>query len=331
MAWTSLGYDGSINETGEAIRSPHIGSGTPIVVGSPDFKVALNSAADRTVTVAPGTAWGFGVLAISDAALSVQLPTIATGTRWDAIVLRRDWQNNLNTVVGVTNAVLNSQTLPAALAKTPGVLHDQVLALVQVTAGQTKPTGLLDLRAWAGKVVSASNLLAIPAPVVGMEAVIGNNRYRRTIDTNGNPVWTRPLPTLLSGSAAMSTTTGWTGGSPLVQRCLIDPSGTHIQYDIEACRTGATFRFTADGAIGDIGVCTVNGPKPDRLVVGRAIIVGSLLSTGANPQSYGVDIYLTPSGTIAIYAGPSNIYLRKGLTSSELSFRTSICFQKASA
>lgn len=332
MAWTGLGFDGSISESQEAVRAPHMGVGTPVVVAPGDLKITVKPAFDRTVDVAPGMAWGFGVLAVSDTTISIQLPTLGSGTRWDAIVLRRDWTDNSLNVIAIPNPTLNAKVVPTGqLANNPGVVHDQLLALVQVTAGQTSPTALIDLRCWASKTITTADLLAVPFPFLGMEALVAGKRYYRALDANGNQVWRRPLPIALNGTSAMTTLAGWAINSPLMQRCLIDETGTDIEYVLEIRRTGSALRFLSDGNMIDVNALVGNlkGPLPDRGFTCRGHVQGGSSPTGN--ASYGCDVSVATNGLIAIICGEPNAYIRKSPGSTVFDFRVSIRFRKAVA
>lgn len=145
MAITSIGYEGSVSEVQWASLAPYLGK-DPCVANSTAWAPSLVSGVDRTVRLASGTGYGWGVLDTSSANVDVQLDTVASGTRWDAIVMHRDWQPTpgLSSFVKVNGT--STKAIPAGLAATPGTTADQVVALAQVTAGQQVPTALIDLR-----------------------------------------------------------------------------------------------------------------------------------------------------------------------------------------
>jgi microcystin-dependent protein len=143
MAITNVGYDGTINEPGWAKLQAFLGQ--RYAFGSAaDFAPTTVVGVDRTVQLAAGSAAGHGVLVISDAPISVQSPVLASGTRWDTVVLRRDWQTNTSSVVVITGT--STEQLAAGLNANPGIIDDEPLALVQITSGQQLPTAIRDLR-----------------------------------------------------------------------------------------------------------------------------------------------------------------------------------------
>lgn len=62
MAFTSIGYDGSVNEKQWAELVPSVGSSTYGVKDADDLKVTAVAGQPLTVSVASGSGWGHGVL-----------------------------------------------------------------------------------------------------------------------------------------------------------------------------------------------------------------------------------------------------------------------------
>jgi microcystin-dependent protein len=143
MAITNIGYDGTINEPGWAKLQAYLGRKYG-VGSSTDFAPSGVAGVDRTTRIAPGSSGGHGVLVISDANVDVQSPTLASGTRWDTVVLRRDWQTNTSSIVVVAGT--STEQIAAGLNANPGVIDDMPLALVQITSGTQAPTAVKDLR-----------------------------------------------------------------------------------------------------------------------------------------------------------------------------------------
>lgn len=150
MTITSIGYDGTVNEQAWAKIARFLGRDAS-AAGSTDWQVSVVAGQDRTVQVAPGVVYGDGVLDTNDANITVQLPVVASGTRWDTIVVHRNWSPTppptlagLTTVTSVQGTAVKG--VAAGLAASPGVGSDRPLALVQVTAGVQLPTAVVDLR-----------------------------------------------------------------------------------------------------------------------------------------------------------------------------------------
>jgi hypothetical protein len=140
---TAIGFDGTVNEAAFAKLQAYIGH--PSSVGAlGHFSITPVVGVDRTVRLAAGDAYQDGVWVNSDANIDLQGGTVATGTRWDTIVLRRNWSTNAVTAVLVAGT--STRAVATGLNATPGTLSDQVLGIVQFTAGQTSPTTIVDMR-----------------------------------------------------------------------------------------------------------------------------------------------------------------------------------------
>ena len=192
MAITSFGYDGSVSEVAWATMVTGVGSSEYGVLGSNDFKTTAVAGADRTVSIAAGSAWGKGVYDTSDANITVQLDTVASGSRWDLVAIRRNWSGAAGTTSVVKINGGASKLIPARNVN-PGVLDDQPIALVQVTAGQTQPTAIVDLRAWGGNGgMAAMDTLALNyLNRVGSQVTIGGDVWVSTPSTSGTVSWTK--------------------------------------------------------------------------------------------------------------------------------------------
>lgn len=240
MAIISVGYDGAVSESQWSDMIKKVGSAEYGVVGPNDWKVSPVTGADRTVSIAPGKGWGHGVFDQNTAPIQIQLDPVASGTRYDLIVMRRDWTaiGGSSTFVKVTG---NSEfKIPAGRTKGPGVIDDQPIALIQVNAGQTAPGTIRDLRCWSSNGgmsiwhdLALSYLDSVGTTVTDM----GNGkRYQRLIGQDGNPYWSVGLEdgyiplagfgTSLAGGVPTAYTEAGIAKAPnfLVQ------AGTAVQY-----------------------------------------------------------------------------------------------------
>ena len=192
MSITSVGYDGTINEVQFAKLAPLLGS--DYSVGGPtDWKVEVVAGQDRTIRILPGSGYGQGVLDTADAQETLQLGAIASGSRWDLVVARRDWQPPGGTTAFAAVQGAAAQAIPAGRIVGPGVQDDQPIALVQVTAGQTLPTAVVDLRCWHGNggVVAATTDALAYLTRLGSVIFVGAVAWIRLLDLTGNPVWSQ--------------------------------------------------------------------------------------------------------------------------------------------
>ncbi|MDN4644916.1 hypothetical protein [Arthrobacter sp. PsM3] len=149
MALTSVFYDGVVTETDRAKNrtgAPDYG-----VYGVGDFEVTAHPSIPYAVLSKAGRAHGHGVTDTAGTDQVVQCGTLASGTRWDLIVVRRNWQNSLggpSTLVAIPGGT--TMEIPAARKIGPGVEDDQPIALVQWQGGLSAPAKIVDLRVWAG-------------------------------------------------------------------------------------------------------------------------------------------------------------------------------------
>lgn len=248
MAIISVGYDGAVTESQWSEMIKKIGASDYGVVGTNDWKVTPVIAADRTVSIAPGKGWGHGVFDENTAAVQIQLDTVASGSRWDLIAMRRDWTGigGTSTLVKVNGT--SAMEIPAGRLSGPGSIDEQPIALIQVNAGQTAPGTIVDLRVWAGNGgMTMWHDLAL-SYLTGLGTQIhdsGNGKkYQRIIGADGNPLWTASAPDgyipmwgsghTLAGGIPSGLITGG-GGNFLIQ------AGTAVNYFDDAGYARITF------------------------------------------------------------------------------------------
>lgn len=251
MTITSYGYRGTIDEVQWARMAPHISAARYGVVGIDDCAVTAVAGADRTLEVAPGRAWGQGVmdeLNHNPEPLRVQLPAVASGSRWDLIALRRSWLETPGKTSLVSVQGTSTKAIPANRLAAAGDVDDQPLALVRIVAGQSAPAEIVDLRCWAesGGVQVLTDLamqyLAFPGSMVWLDY----QTYTFSRGTNNGSPWgwvkTSSIgmrhghQQLFSGWAARGTITSTN-----------EPPRRINNADIAVERTGATFTLSAGG------------------------------------------------------------------------------------
>lgn len=196
VTFTSNGYDTTstnpYTEVAWANAHPSIGTASYGVRNASDWKVTAVAGSDRTVSIAGGFGWGHGVTDQTTDNETIQLDTVASGSRWDLIVARRDW----TPTAGVTSFQKvnggSDKVIPGGRMVGPGDIDDQPIALVQVTAGQTQPTAIVDLRCWTGDgggLIAADDLARSYMPQPGTRVWVGGIDWVRTFDTNGVAYW----------------------------------------------------------------------------------------------------------------------------------------------
>lgn len=190
MAITSVGYDGSVNETQWAQLIPLVGSSHYGVAGAEDWKVTPHATMDRGVNIAVGKGWGHGILDTSDATVSLQGGTVPAGIRWDCVVARRNWSGTGGTTQFLLIPGTGTKQIPSRNT-TPGTLDDQPIALVQFSAGQTAPTAIVDLRCWGrnGGMTAKDDLAMTYLKEPGSSISINGTTWNCALDANGNASW----------------------------------------------------------------------------------------------------------------------------------------------
>lgn len=230
MAIISVGYDGAVTESQWSEMIKKIGSSEYGVVGLNDWKVTNFPSADRTVSIAAGNGWGHGVYDQNTAAVQIQLDTVGSGSRWDLIVMKRDWTGvgGASTFAKVNGT--SAREIPSGRTKGPGVIDEQPIALVQITAGSTSPTAIVDLRAWAGNgglIINDELALSYLDSLASSVLVNGSGKsFNRIVGPDGNPLWTSSAA---SGYVPVFGV-GYTlaGGIPPVGASFLMQAGTNV-------------------------------------------------------------------------------------------------------
>ena len=267
MTIRSVGYDGSIGEADWANwLAPYLGS-PPMVATPAAFQVSATTG--LSVRVAPGVAHGWGVTDVSDAAETIQLDAVPSGTRTDAIVLRREWAGTSVTPGGAATGgrtsvgfVKGGVSGVPTLASSGGTMTEQPLALVKVTAGASTVQVVEDLRATSARTAWVRSELAMTGPAGTRYALEPDGRrFVRMTDASGQVV-TKPewepapppppvIPKVASGTATLRTNQygsatiqhnlGWKPKVVMLTPRLATDSG-FVQFYVSASATGITDR-----------------------------------------------------------------------------------------
>lgn len=230
------------------------------VVGANDFALSAHPSTPYTVNVAGGTAWGHGIWdeVTGTTAVTATAPA-ANVTRWDLVVLRRDWQptgggpSALRIVQGTA-----TQAIPSTRENRPGIVADQPLWLVQWRGGQTQPQAMIDLRCWAGPGgveiahLLARNYLNIPGAAVKLGRDI--HRYEKGANnvwgwSTGVTGWTDLTLGVTEGIVG-ERNMGWyvkVKTSPCNAR-IVDGM-IHIRGEISYVNTGTPFYIPTEGTV----------------------------------------------------------------------------------
>lgn len=181
MAINSVGYDGTINEAEWARLAPELGAGEAVVSG---LNAVVLTAPDRAVRITAGAAYGHGV---RDEVTANETVTLDAGSRWDTIALRRDWTTNTTSIAVVRGT--GARAIAAGLNSNPGSIDDQPLYLARVGSGSSVVLELVDVRAYASKVITAPSTLALSGAPVGTVAAVNGRLLQRRTGASGAPEW----------------------------------------------------------------------------------------------------------------------------------------------
>lgn len=192
MALTSVFYDGTVTETDRAKNR----GGVPDygVYGVHDFEVKPHPSIPYAVLVTAGKAHGFGVTDTAAIDQVVQCDTLASGTRWDLVTVRRNWQPALggpSALVAIPGGA--AAEIPAARKVGPGVEDDQPLALVKWTGGLSAPAQIIDLRVWTGNggLYAKDDLVRTYLTGVGTEVNVNGVMWRMTLGASDSLTWVK--------------------------------------------------------------------------------------------------------------------------------------------
>lgn len=189
MAITSIGYERAITYAQLGVLLAHAGASYS-VFGTDDFAVSAG-VGDRALSVQPGQAYGMGILDTSDELVTLTGASVASGSRWDLVALRRNWTAG---GVGATTPVLiqggPTKVLPAR-SVTQGVEDDHPIALVRFAAGQAAVQEVEDLRVWHGDggCFARSRMVRDFLTRIGTHLYINDRTYVRRINSSGSPEW----------------------------------------------------------------------------------------------------------------------------------------------
>lgn len=198
MAIISVGYDGPVTESQWAEMIKKVGSSDYGVVGLNDWKVTSVTGSTRTISIAAGKGWGHGVFDENTGNVTLTLDSVSSGSRWDLIVMRRDWTGTggASTFEKVNGSSVKE--IPSSRATGPGIIDEQPIALVQISAGSTLPTAIVDLRVWSGNGgMITDNWLALTyLDSLGTQVLTNTDSkiYTRIIGDDGNALWTTSAP-----------------------------------------------------------------------------------------------------------------------------------------
>jgi hypothetical protein len=321
VAFTYSGFDGTVNELQAAKREKYLGL-TYGFGGATDFKPTVAVGVDRTVRFAAGEAWAHHVLVTSDANVDKQAAVVASGSRWDTYVLRRNWSGAGGSATVEIVQGSSTKAVAGGLNSNPGVLDDQIICLARVTAGQSAIQEIQDLRTYGSKLILSPKLYGIKNAHLGMMVLVDGVLWRYQLDASNNPAWTS-LDEQKSGTQVLTARSGWSAGG-LTQRLV--RIGNHVEYDLELRQAVSSplLQFSSSGGLTDTTIADVVGTLPDRPV--PLMFTFKANTTQAAYQCFGS---LGTDGQVLIQSGPPNIAIYRSDIVGNWSVRAHTSFIKA--
>lgn len=305
VAFTSHGYDTTTanpyTESAWAEAHPSIGLATYGVRSPADWKVTAVAGADRTVSIAAGFGWGQGVTDKTVTNDTLQLDAITSGSRWDLIAVRRDWTPTAGESRFVKVNGGATQAIPGGRNATPGNIDDQPIALVQVTAGQTQPSAIVDLRTWSGAgggLIANDDLVRSYMNQTGTRININGVDWIRRVGANDLPEWVQ------AGAAGKVTLHG-------AGAAITGAPGSTTDFLVQS----GSFVGRSDGA----GFTRLTYPKafPNGVL--------SIQITNGDGWASGPGVTFSPAGSVTI-GGTSNFFGQSGYGS-----KTDVVYEMCSA
>ncbi|RJU01973.1 hypothetical protein D6T65_04965 [Arthrobacter frigidicola] len=246
MAIVSAGYDGTVDEVQFAKLLKRYS-----VVGAADF-AASTIAGDRMVSIPGGTALGPGTVDVASDLAPIQFASAGTGTRWDMVVLRRDWQppgglTELRIIQGGgVKALPAVGTSDGAWNRRPGIRDDQPLYLQEVKGNILGER--VDLRCWAanGGLAAADSFAKAYLNEPGTSLTVGDTVWQYLPGDNGVFGWVASAvpPTYLS-PLSPSTAYANTG--------RVEVDGRRRLVDVTVTRKSTASNLTLSTSYSDFG------------------------------------------------------------------------------
>lgn len=262
MAIQSWGYPGTF-APGPVWADLQLGIGRRYMVeNQAALVVTAVAAGTRQISISDGYAAGWGVVDLNDAPYVLALPAVTSGTKWFMVVLRRTHGTTNETTFAYIDAGTTGSTVLPARNTTRGVLDDQPIAMVPLTAGDTVPGTPIDLRVMGtdiGDLHARSDLVLQYTANLGVRVHINGTTWTRALNAAGTgQVWLKESgPQVATQSAVIVTESGWSGTN-LLTEAVVD--GYQVQLDVDIRRTGARVVPDANGGLADLLIATISAP-----------------------------------------------------------------------
>lgn len=313
MAISSKGYPGTIAPGADWALMQHVLGSHYCVSDVSSVRVTPKTNGTREVNIAAGLFGAWGIVDVNDATASVQLP-LPTSTQYHWIWARRTWQGtNLTTFTSSPAGATLPTVVPTSSPRntTPGTIDDQPLALVSITAGQTVPVVVADLR-WIGVGTGTKTVLSDLARTYatwsGPEFQQGDTRWLRTVNPAGTAtIWREDAgpfkPKTLPVTTSLVTNHGDNGWSAAISQQMYNEAwrdGNTVTLTQLLRRSGSTITPSSIGAV-NTGVDHI-GDIPAAWAPSRALQVPCRYRSGDDGTRYSGVVQIYPNGAMDLIA-----------------------------
>ncbi|MGP5219437.1 hypothetical protein [Arthrobacter rhombi] len=310
MAITSVGYDGTVDEIqfekimGYSAHSKYGVNSSGAFAASTVAGQVLQVKIKGNQGTFPAAAWTAGVVDLMDTDETVQLEPATSGSRWDLITLRRDYQPPGGETAFAVVKGTGRKAIPARETNA-GVLDDQPLWLVRVDAGKSTPSEYVDLRVWArnGGCTANHDLVRSYMGFTGTQIEINGTLWLRRVGSKGTEEWMKLIdPSVLedSGWISKAPASGWNGPGSYVR---YRRQGIITEFRIRITRTGGSIYVPKNGDIGNQTIFSLPGSHNPRTT-------GAALASGAvGPLANG---YVNANGLVVLSAVAPGTVIQKG-------------------
>lgn len=305
MAINSWGYDGTVDEV-DFGRIMALSASSEYGVDDPNsFKASTVAGQVLMTQLTGGWAWTSGLVDNMTTMETVQYDPVASGTRWDLVVLRRDWTPPGGTT---TLAVVKggaSKALPGR-SNVRGVLQDQPLWLVRIDAGKSIPSEYVDLRIFArnGGCTANDDLVRSYVSFTGTMIEIKDALWIYRVGANGSNEWKSLVDASDTGWVHSAGPAGFASGWGAAADYIRYRAKNGVtEFIISATRTGPEIPVGVSGDIQNVKLA--NAPSP-----ARPRTFWHPLSSG--PVGRGGSGSLDTTGEVSLNAVTGTVPIKKG-------------------
>lgn len=173
------GFDDTVDESAYQAMNADAGIGYSFGTSLSSMRPTAGGTGDRAVSVAAGPATAKGHRIVNDGPITKNHDPVASGSRWDMGVIRRNYSDN-----EVTFEIIKGSSTRALPSRSEGYpVDDQPVYLARFQAGSTNAEDVVDLRVWSnlGGAVAIDTLALSYLTALGAHVTIDGVQWRRVV------------------------------------------------------------------------------------------------------------------------------------------------------